>query len=192
MAIFIQRCFRGDRNINEVRVRFGSWPVLFLERLTAAADSSLCLVNCVLAPELRCSDRKRAGFLLMAGVVVLTSPLSASSSSALPFSYFHAWLPWHLVQRNWLFSGTLGGALYYFVLSEKDVMKRRWCQFRRVVYWIYGAIISPLSMIVFILYPIPPRSPAHHSPGDLALRAPGGGGFKERETGTLQLWWTVK
>lgn len=29
-------------------------------------------------------------------------------------------------------------------------------------------------MIVFILYPIPPRSPALQAPGDLALAAPGG------------------
>lgn len=89
---------------------------------------------------------------------VKSSFSSSSSSCALPFSYFHAWLPWHLLQRNWQFSGTLGGALYYSVLSEKDVMKGRWCQFHPVVYWIYGTIISPLSIIVFILYPILPRS----------------------------------
>lgn len=60
-------------------------------------------------------------------------------------------------------------------------MKGRWCQVHRVVYWIYGTIISPLSMIVFILYPIPPRSPAHHLPSDLALGRPWGAEFNQRD-----------
>lgn len=52
----------------------------------------------------------------------------------------------------------------------------RW-QFRDgYVYGIYGAVISPLSMIVFILYAIPPRSLARREPGDLAFGVPGNGG----------------
>lgn len=38
-------------------------------------------------------------------------------------------------------------------------------------------------MIVFILYPILPRSPAHHAAGDLAFGVPGEGegGFNQQD-----------
>lgn len=111
----------------------------------------------------------------------------------LPFSYFHAWLPWHLAKRIDCFQGLFGERS--ITLSCQKKMSWREGDVRSSGLFIeFTAPLFRHSAWLYSYYkPSPPRSPAHSSRGDLVARRPWGPEFKRRDgdPSVCSFWWTV-